>query len=87
MLVGPFSVPFSIKVQGQNRYQNRCRTSYENYEKTCDNDSEMDAKLNSFGKAVSRKIKLSEQMDVRKPYDSCSRIRVGEGSPKTKEIK
>ena len=55
--------------------------------KTCDNDSEIDAKLNSFGKAVSRKIKFSEKMDVRKPHDSCSRIRVGEGSPKTKEIK
>ena len=26
-------------------------------------------------------------MDVRKPHDSCSRIRVGEGSPKTKENK
>ena len=29
---------------------------------------------------------FSKKANVRKPYESCSRIRVGEGSPKKKEI-
>jgi len=32
------------------------------------------------------KTYFSKKVNVRKPHESCSRIRVGEGSPKKKEI-
>ena len=35
---------------------------------------------------VHEKTFFSKKVNVRKPYESCSRIRVGEGSPKKKEI-
>ena len=41
----------------------------------------------NFRNAVSRKTTFPKKLHVRKPHESSSRIRVGEGSPKEKEIK
>ena len=35
---------------------------------------------------VHEKTYFSKKVNVRKPYESCSRMRVSEGSPKKKEI-
>ena len=40
-----------------------------------------------FGIAFHKKSSFPKKVHVRKPYDSCSRIGVREGSPKKKEIK
>ena len=40
-----------------------------------------------FETCVHEKSYFSKKANVRKPYESCSRIRVGEGSPKDSKIK
>ena len=40
-----------------------------------------------FGIAFHDKSSFPKKVHVRKPHDSCSRMRVREGSPKKKEIK
>ena len=52
-----------------------------------ENDTEIDRTLCNFRNVVSRKTSFPKKLNVRKPHESCSRIRVGEGSPKEEEIK
>ena len=58
-----------------------------NNEKLCETGTEIDQILFVFRNVVSRKTSFPKKLHVRKPYESSSRIRVGEGSPKEKDIK
>ena len=82
--MGGFWERFSIKNRWKNRCRNWDRKSKEILRKTMRKQTYI---LMIFGIAFHEKSSFSKKVHVRKPYDSCSRIGVREGSPKKKEIK
>ena len=75
--------PFSIKNVIKNRCKNRCQKNMEFDGKSIQKWNQI---LHKFENNFHEKTSFRKRVHVRKPYESSSRIRVGEGSPENEKI-
>ena len=75
---------FSIKNVIKNRCKNLCQKNMKFDGKSI---QKRDQILHKFENNFHGKTSFRKSVHVRKPHDSCSRTRVGEGSPENEKIK